>query len=407
MTPFAKRFLIFAGCFFAALMGILGLTAVAKYKPYGVPEVLRPKWEAMQAEIAEAERLRREAAQVDTARLDVVKQPRSRAVVTETEHDFGMLDPGQSASHTFLIGNQGDAPLTLTAGDTSCKCTLSKTSRQLVPPGESAEITLTWNTGSEREFYRQYAVIHTNDPDQREIELGVSGTIRVFLGFSDEELLVPQVEPGHGAEAQTILYSQVLQQFEIGNVQSSLPGFHCIVEPLTDSELKPFAALSGFRLRFSTDATLEQGSFQDVIRVEVQGNSIEDEKEDRVREIAIRGRVTAPITFYGADLHSEHGLDLGIVSSDEGKVVKMLVRVRGDRVPQQMRVSRIEPAILEPELSPIQSRPGVFSLTIRVPIGADQSIFNREQQHGLVEVCDADNPSFKNWIPIYGAVVDI
>jgi hypothetical protein len=408
MNPFAKRLLILLGCFGCLTAGVVGLTALAKYKPYGVPELLIPKWEAMQAEIAAAEALKKQSAELQESSSPAVADlPHPKAVVDETEFDFGMLDPGGSAAHTFVIRNEGSAPLVLAAGDTSCKCTLSEVSKQLVAVGESAEVTLTWNTGTKREFYRQYAVIRTNDPNQREIELAVSGQVRALLAFDQDELLAPAVEPGEGAKVETIIYSQFLTDFDVKDVTCGLPGFLHIAEPLADDELEKLKATFGLRLRFSTDASMSRGNFKDLIRMSVVSDELPTDQNPMPMEIAVSGRVTAPITFYGADLHAERGLEMGLVSDGKEKVMHLLVKFRGDRIPEAMIVSRVEPEIIETEVEPIESRPGTFKLTIRIPAGAPQTIFNRESQHGYVEVCDKDNPHVKNWFPVYGAVIKI
>lgn len=409
MNSFALRFLLLLSGLFVAGTCVFGLTAIATYKPYGVPESQREKWDKIQADIAEAQRLSRETP-APTDAEDVAaetKTERAIAFIDVREHDFGMLDPGGSATHIFEIRNDGTAPLVLAAGETSCKCTLSEVSKKVVQPGDSAEIALTWNTGSKREFYRQYAVIETNDPDQREIELAVTGQVKALVAFDSEELVVPTIAPGEAVATTTVLYSQSLPSFDIEKLTCGLPGFRYSSEPLVPSELEGYKATSGWRLRLSSDASLDQGQFTDLVRVVVASEHLPEDEKSVFRELPIRGKVSAPITFYGPGLHSQEGLNLGIISDGKEKVSKLLVRVRGSHVPEQLVISKIEPSILEADIEPLQSKPGVFNLTIRVPAGAAQTIFNREQRHGFVEVSDAENPAFSNWIPVHGAVISI
>lgn len=409
MNPFAKRFLIFVFGLAAAATSVFCLTAIAKYKPYGVPESQREKWDAIQAEIAEAERLRKLGAEgaKNTDNVPGENAELPKVAIDEKEHDFGMLDPGDSASHRFVIRNEGSGPLVLTAGETSCKCTLSEVSKQVVQPGDSGEVTLTWNTGVSREYYRQYAIIRTNDPNNKEIELGVTGRIKVYLDFGTKELLVPNLEPGQGLETTTVIYSQVLDSFDIADVSCPLSGFKFTSEPLLGEQLDLYQARSGWTLRVSSDASLDIGNFNEMMRVQVKTQSADAKDELVTKEIAIKGRVASPISFYGADLHSMEGLNLGVISDGKEHVSKLIVRVRGDNIPKEMVVTRIEPKILEAEIEALKSRPGVFTLTIRVPSNAPSTIFNREEEHGFVEIAAADDPSFKNWVPLYGAVVPI
>ena len=92
-------------------------------------------------EVSDATRLTH---QVKAAQAD--RGPEPRAVIRERIHQFGTLDPLTTGTHRFVIRNEGDAPLELSGGQTTCKCTLSEIQRRTVPPGESTEVKLTWNT---------------------------------------------------------------------------------------------------------------------------------------------------------------------------------------------------------------------------------------------------------------------
>lgn len=339
--------------------------------------------------------------------MDSEPQPMPVAVVDQAEHDFGMLNAGSSARHTFEIRNEGDAPLVISAADTSCKCTLSETSANVVAPGSTAEVTLTWNTGASRKYYRQYAVVRTNDPNRKEIELVVCGQIQTLLGFSTEELTAPRVNPGHGAEADTVVFSQTLDDFEVVGVQSDLPGFQFYIEPVSDEVLHSLNAKSAWRLCVSTDASLEKGMFVDAVRVAVQSEQLDEGNSPLTREILFRGHVLPLISFYGSKLHSEEGLDLGIINAGTEVVAQIIVRVRGNQPATRMEVSSVEPGILQTDISPIDSRPGVFRLTITVPADAPQTFFSTEQKHGYVEVHNPDNPAIRSWFPIYGSVLSL
>lgn len=402
MHPFTKRLLVLIAIGVAGSCSIWALASVAQYKPYGVPDLLREEWESKQAAVRALQSSRQSAAGNAMA---ATPQATPVAVIEETEHDFGMLDAGTSAQHTFVIRNEGDAPLAISAAGTSCKCTLSKTSAEIIAPGSSADVTLTWNTGTSRKSYRQYAVVRTNDPHRREIELAVCGQIQTLLGFSTEEMAAPAVSPGSGAEAETVVFSQTLDDFEIVQAYSELPGFQFRVEPVSDEVLQSLGAKSAWRLGISTDASLGTGTFVDAVRIVVQSEQLSESNSPLTREILFRGCVLAPITFYGAGLHSEEGLDLGIMNAGTEVVSQIVVRVRGNHLPTRMEVGRVEPDILRTVITPIKSRPGVFRLTVTVPADAPQTFFNTEQKHGFVEVRDPENQSTRNWFPVHGAVV--
>src|SRR5436305_6362618 len=51
--------------------------------------------------------------------------PQPRAVLDKTEHNFGKKGQQGVGRYSFTIRNEGEIPLELRKGETSCKCTLS------------------------------------------------------------------------------------------------------------------------------------------------------------------------------------------------------------------------------------------------------------------------------------------
>ena len=109
--------------------------------------------------------------------------PQARARVDEPEYKFDKMQRGTSRSHTFLVHNDGDLPLQLETGETSCKCTEFAAAANVVPPGESAEVKLEWAAKVLAGPFRQTALLRTpNDPRQSEIVLSVVGEVIEAVG---------------------------------------------------------------------------------------------------------------------------------------------------------------------------------------------------------------------------------
>ncbi|MCG8583169.1 MAG: DUF1573 domain-containing protein, partial [Pirellulales bacterium] len=51
--------------------------------------------------------------------------PQPKAVAVEPSFDFGSMMGGDKGRHEFVIRNDGEYPLQLAKGKTSCKCTIS------------------------------------------------------------------------------------------------------------------------------------------------------------------------------------------------------------------------------------------------------------------------------------------
>ena len=109
--------------------------------------------------------------------------------VPEPHFDFGTMQRGTSKSHEFEIKNVGQAPLTLRAGTTSCKCTLSEVSEAAIPPGGTTKVKVQWTAKIDSGPFRQTANVLTNDPLHSTIEFEVEGKVMSASGVEPPDFL--------------------------------------------------------------------------------------------------------------------------------------------------------------------------------------------------------------------------
>ncbi len=64
----------------------------------------------------------------------------------ETTHEFGTIAEGDVVEHTFVFTNTGDTPLIIQDAQTTCGCTVPKKPEAPVPPGETGEIQVRFNS---------------------------------------------------------------------------------------------------------------------------------------------------------------------------------------------------------------------------------------------------------------------
>ena len=133
--------------------------------------------------------------------------PAPKVVVDKAEYDFGTLDiEASSGSHDFVFTNKGDAPLSLSEGGTSCRCTMSKLGQEKIPPGGSAKVTITWKPIDKPGPYQQTAKILTNDPARPQITLTISGRVTAAMRFSPPELVFSRLSVGETSTAESRLF---------------------------------------------------------------------------------------------------------------------------------------------------------------------------------------------------------
>ncbi len=369
------------------------LTSTVTYHPFGVPEYRREEYHQKLATLKVYSELAKQA--------DETTRP--IAVPAETTFNFGMVDPHATLSHSFVVRNEGELPLQLTVQETSCKCTVGELGSPFVPPGDETKVTLTWNTGYQADDYEQTAVVTTNDPLQKEIQLKVTGEVRA-------EFVVPQAvtfettDVGKPAKCSFYVYSQLWDDFVVSELESDLSGFQWTAEPVSpgDIQLLDAEAKSAWKVEV-TSAGNSRGEFS--ADVSLTANPI-DGSQPVMRTLTMTGKVRAPISFYSPDIHRDEGLDIGTLNSGKEHLFHLLVRSRGDRE-RKIEVLDVQPKPLQASVQPVPRQPGSYRLTLKIPKDCPMVMFNANTKHGYVQVGDPEDESYSNWFPLMGAVVTL
>ena len=79
--------------------------------------------------------------------------PWPKAVFDRKEFNFGRMEVGDKGTHDFTVRNEGDAPLILRQGQTTCQCTISEVENNRIEQGQSATIKLTWLPADQSEVF--------------------------------------------------------------------------------------------------------------------------------------------------------------------------------------------------------------------------------------------------------------
>lgn len=105
------------------------------------------------------------------------------AVITPDLHDFGEIEYGEIVEYIFKLTNEGDEVLEIRKVATSCGCTTAETSKEVVNPGETIDLSVRYDTGAmsgphgmgeqERIIY-----IKTNDPINPQTEVKIKANVK-------------------------------------------------------------------------------------------------------------------------------------------------------------------------------------------------------------------------------------
>jgi len=90
----------------------------------------------------------------------------------EILHDYGEIPEGSDGTCAFTFKNLGDASIVINRVRSSCGCTVPSWPREPVEPGESAEITVRYNTALTGTFLKSVLVYSTasNSPVKLQIK---------------------------------------------------------------------------------------------------------------------------------------------------------------------------------------------------------------------------------------------
>ncbi len=313
--------------------------------------------------------------------------PQPRTVVDRPEYDFGSMDRGTKKTHEFVFTNEGDAPLKLVAGDTTCKCTLSKLAEDEIPPGGLAMVTLEWMAKAQGIDFRQTATILTNDPVSPRVQLTVTGWIVNAMRIEPMDFVYSSILAGTEKTAEVRLLSFTQDDFHILNhrfLRADTAKFFEISEQnIPSDELQAFQAKAGKLLRLTVKPGLPIGSFEQ--ELEFTTNVVD--KDAYV--IPIRGRILGELSIVGSGWSRDRGiLSLGTVDSDQGKRAQLAVYVRGEHARGiEITIGKVWPPTLQVTLGEHKEIKGGrvvrVPLTIEIPRGTPPMIHMGSQQGGL------------------------
>lgn len=299
--------------------------------------------------------------------------PWPAAVVDETTYDFGAMEVGTKADYTFIIRNEGEAPLKLLKGPTTCRCTLSEVAEEPIPPGESVEVRLEWAMNELAPEFRQTADIFTNDPEHRTITFEITGSgVEVVQFDPAQNLILGDMEEGEPLIGAAYLWSAMLPEFEILEVESSSPHLTATTSPASAEKLDTYRAQCGYRLEVTLQPDIPVGSFNGLLTVKTDVNG---GKEYSVEVSALRVGPIKVLPAKGIKWFPDRQLVfLDRFGAETGKSADLFLFVRGMDAPFEWEIVETDPAWLEVEIVRGEGKVDLanqrFVLKLNVPPGS-------------------------------------
>jgi hypothetical protein len=196
--------------------------------------------------------------------------PHPKAVIEQSLFEFGSMPLGSTRSHTFVIKNEGQAPLQLVKGPLQCKCTMPALKDKEIPPGGKAEIVLEWKPLAVQQEFQKEAIIWTNDPANSRIALQISGDV-VTEDFWEpgESFNVGQMRQGETKTLTGYIMSKVRDDLKIERVDQASNSLQIEHQPADEALLKEKEAKSGYVFKITVPPSEEVTLIRDTVTVTV------------------------------------------------------------------------------------------------------------------------------------------
>lgn len=282
--------------------------------------------------------------------------PHPKAVFVDMEHDFGMMRMLESGSHVFVVRNEGEAPLVLKTGETSCQCTIGELSENIVAPGESTNIELKWTVKKPAPRFQHSADIWTNDPDNLSVPLMISGFIgRDVMVLPEGSWSFGTLDTINDVSFEGLIVSQTFAEMKLVEASIDSEDFSVEIEKMDQEEIdrryrnseftdstmasgEPPRPVSGYLLTVKPIREIPVGLFSERLEFTVKLNDSAPEVKEGFE---VTGTRAGPFDFLplpGCRWNKQLMLmSAGIFNADEGKKMGLILVVRGGE--EQLQVS--------------------------------------------------------------------
>jgi hypothetical protein len=322
-------------------------------------------------------------------------------VVNGERYDFGSMNRGTTGEHTFVVRNDGTAPLRLATGKSTCKCTEFTLDRREIAPQETAQVHLTWKPESvDLQFEQSAELICENDAVRPLIALTIFGRVIDIVRPERWEILLSDVSANEPTHTRLKIFAYKNDKLAIDKHEWLHPAhggkFRVRFEPLSAEEIAAEPdATAGVAVLLDVDQGLPLGPLNETLCLTTNLAEVQP------LEIRVRGNVASDISLAGPRVVPEKLLvNLGVVTQATGLKTTVYLLVKGPfRNDTQLTLAHHEPAgEFTAELGePDHTNPRVvrYPLALAIPAGTTPVARASEGGYATVKLA-ATHPQTKD-----------
>jgi predicted Zn-dependent protease len=171
-----------------------------------------------------------------------VYMPKPKIVIEPMEYDFGETTQGAVVKHTFVVKNMGDAPLEITARP-SCGC-VTPYFDKVIEPGKEGKIEAELRTAGFRGAQIKTIQVTSNDPDNPNLTLRLTTTIRVAIEVKPSEQIPIVLKTDAPTVQEAEIVSNTDEPLEVQEVRVNVPFARAETQKIDDKRTKVIITVS-------------------------------------------------------------------------------------------------------------------------------------------------------------------
>jgi hypothetical protein len=199
-------------------------------------------------------------------------------VCDQAAYDFGKVDESVGIEHTFVLKNEGDAPLEIKQVQPSPGCAVTAVSSKIAPPGGDIRVTAKMSLRGRSGPQHKAISIASNDPEQSNFTLSLHGAVVAGLEINPGQLEFGNLNTASAVTGIVEVALYTTNVFTIGKVQTDNP---CVA-----ARSEVVRAGKAYRIVVTTQPPLQKGALRSSVRV------ITDEPAHPSLNIVVSGVVT-------------------------------------------------------------------------------------------------------------------
>ncbi len=136
-------------------------------------------------------------------------------------YDFGEVFQGDRVRHVYQVVNQGDEPLVIDRGNSSCGCTAVLISAKNLPPGGAGELQANFDSSRFRGDVVKTIYLYSNDPTKPVMQLQLQGRVLELVTIEPSQVNFGQVKVKQPVSAVVTLRNQGHKPLDLGTPRAT------------------------------------------------------------------------------------------------------------------------------------------------------------------------------------------